>query len=401
MKILIDNDLREKINNDLLKMIDFVDIKNKVDEKYYVISQNEDIIKKCMLENKNCIYICTTNSYITDNIQCYKKEKNFDVNVIIYNLINNYKINNEKYKKINLSYLNNIYNKSTDYNTISQLNYFEKSILLTCGIGDFFVLDFFYDLSVFTYFYIIAPQCDILKKIIITLYDIDEKNIVVFNCKKELGLECFFTKNDIINNTQVNKSIKYNITNAEDYSIFIKFIEIRENIKNNMKLKYLSSFYNKKIADISHLNLPPKYFIISPHTDNTIFECIICNKIHNIFCDRTGNIRNFTKNDWDTTIKYLQCNNIIGVILSNISLNIINKNIIDLSGLLSFEQSIEVFKKAYGYVGIDSCMSVLAAYFFDVNNIIIKATNKHAYNFKDIYFYNKTGVITPSFNIKN
>lgn len=291
-------------------------------------------------------------------------------------------------------YFNDIYYKNRSI-TNKNVN---RSILITGGIGDFFTLDFFYDLSIFHNYYIIAPQCEIIKGLIVKLYNKNNDDIDILNCKT-IGYECFFTKGDILNCNKIDNMIKERLKDYEDYGIFVKFPEIKQILRYYNNLKYNTSIL-KQIRDISHLNLPDKYYVICPYTDNYVFDCIKCNRIHESICELTGNRRNFIKRDWDNTLTYLEKNGLIGVIIGNKKVSNIRSNwIIDLEGQTLFEESIEIMRNGNGYIGIDSCFSVIACYLFHKNNIYIKATNKHAYNYKELYFYNKEEWIEPKLNI--
>lgn len=139
-----------------------------------------------------------------------------------------------------------------------------------------------------------------------------------------------------------------------------------------------SSFLKYKIADISKFNLPNKFYVICPYSSyNKKFN----NHLH-------GGQRDFSHIEWQAVINYLKKRVIKGIVL-NIGADWIPDSpvLINLSNKTILSESIEIMKKAIGYIGIDSCMSVLAARLFHASNLYIKSTHGHCYNWKDVYFY--------------
>jgi ADP-heptose:LPS heptosyltransferase len=47
--------------------------------------------------------------------------------------------------------------------------------------------------------------------------------------------------------------------------------------------------------------------------------------------------------------------------------------------------SIEILKGAKGYIGVDSCLSVLAAKLFD-EHLFVKSTDRHLLRWKHVYY---------------
>lgn len=158
--------------------------------------------------------------------------------------------------------------------------------------------------------------------------------------------------------------LKYNLTDVSGFNLpgNVKFIE---DINNFERIKYIKLFdTNEEI----------KYFTICPYSPN----------------DRR-NSRDFSESDWDFTIKKLESQKVFGVVL-NIGNDFIPEHplIINLSNKTDFIQSIEIMKKAKGYIGIDSSLSVFAPKLFKTENIIIKSNNQHCYSNKKIYYAPET-----------
>jgi hypothetical protein len=170
--------------------------------------------------------------------------------------------------------------------------------------------------------------------------------------------------------------------NVEDYSISKIFNEIP-----NIRSFSGSSFLRNKIANVDKFIIPghkdwnynvaenysPKnnFFVIAPYSPN----------------DRRNPLRDFNNKDWLYTLKFLESHQIFGVVL-NIGNDKIPDHplIVNLSNKTSFQESIEIIKKAIGYIGIDSSLSVLAAQLFDIPNLIIKSNNNHCYCQKHVYY---------------
>jgi ADP-heptose:LPS heptosyltransferase len=157
---------------------------------------------------------------------------------------------------------------------------------------------------------------------------------------------------------------------AEDWGIVIKFPQIKHGA-----LKYNnSSLINNKLCSIDHLPLPVHYCVISPYSS-----------------DKRIRTRDFTDDDWAATIYYLIKRNMTAVVLNSGNEYVPNNPcLINLSGKTSFVEAVEVMKKASGYIGIDSSMSVLAAKLFEYPNFMVKSQNDHCYSNKQIYYAPQT-----------
>ena len=183
----------------------------------------------------------------------------------------------------------------------------------------------------------------------------------------------------------------------------IKLFKYIQNIINrNPKIEALNKnnrFLNKTYCDVKKkFNLPDNIILICPYTQDNRVNCILCNRSHTEEhnCIAT---RNFTINDYYNTESILKSNKLTGVIVTdvqNILPDEIKDSFINLSGKTSIEESIEILKVCDGYIGIDSFLSIIATKIFANNNVIIKCYNKHAYEWKGIYWYPLT---TPQLTI--
>lgn len=151
-----------------------------------------------------------------------------------------------------------------------------------------------------------------------------------------------------------------------DYSIFTIF-------KPDLLSKFKgSSFIKNTVSDIKQ-NLPDKFIVIAP---NSVMRSQSARK-------------DIDQNEWKNISNYLSQTDQYAVVLGvkedtyNVPSHYRIKN---LMGLTSIEESIEILKKANGFIGIDSFLSVLAAQLFDREKILIKSFSIHVM-FSKTYYY--------------
>lgn len=172
---------------------------------------------------------------------------------------------------------------------------------------------------------------------------------------------CFYCKSDL---SETLKTPPDGWNDVSDWSIFTKFPEI----ENNKRTYTGSSLLKTCLAPISQFNLPDNYVVIVPDSANKAFN------------------RQFTGSDWGETTRFLVKNKLMGVILRVDGPTIPDHPcFIDLTGKTSLIESIEILKAAKGYIGIDSCLSVLAAKLFD-RILAVKSVNSHLTRWKEIYY---------------
>jgi hypothetical protein len=173
---------------------------------------------------------------------------------------------------------------------------------------------------------------------------------------------CFVRREDM---EQVEMDRKQ-LEDAQDWSIYVMFPFIERAILRYQR----SSFVSNKIADIGRFNLPPRYIVCNPYSPN----------------DRRSG-RDFSENDWEFAQGQAQ-NQGIPLVVVNVSDDFIpdSPSVINLNRKTSLAESIEVVKGACGYVGIDSCLSIVAAQSLGGEKLLIKSNNGHLYNNKSIYY---------------
>lgn len=164
---------------------------------------------------------------------------------------------------------------------------------------------------------------------------------------------------------KLTKEIPPGYDEAQDLSISLVFKKI---ISKELPFQG-SCLLRNKIANIDRFKLPKEYLCIAPHTDN---------------CD---GLRNFTLEEWANVLKWLIHTNQVGVGLgTNFTAPYEASCFINLVGKTTPEESIEVLKHAYGYIGIDSWLSILAAQLFEPNRLMIKSKNVHLWINKAAYY---------------
>lgn len=153
---------------------------------------------------------------------------------------------------------------------------------------------------------------------------------------------------------------------VSDWSIVPKFqeIELGEYEYNG------SSFLSTHIPIVGGLELPDDYIVIVPASEN----------------DPRRPDRSFTKQDWSNTFDHLYRNGVKGVVLGTGDYSVPEDSmLIDMTNKTSLLMSIAILKGARGYIGIDSCLSVLAAKLFD-QHLFVKSDDKHLLRWKHVYY---------------
>ena len=244
------------------------------------------------------------------------------------------------------------------------------SIFLSGGIGDVFALESYFTDETrhnLNTIYYGTRQYKIIEKAFSGCTDIFPKlktHIPVWSDFSDFW--AFHSKNDCIKKiSSVKAPLSNDFLNSSDWSI----LKIFDNIKRG-KIKYNGcSFLKQKPVDITKFNLPSRYVSICPcSTDKRLMN------------------RDFSVRDWQAVENYLEKTNTIGVVLNNGSDSIPDlKNIINLNNKTSILESIEILKKSKFYIGIDSCMAILAARHFHPFNLMIKSVNGQFYDCQSIY----------------
>lgn len=253
-----------------------------------------------------------------------------------------------------------------------------KNLLILDGIGDFFALETFMSNelrnNLETVYYASRTQ-NFIAKVWKCLPNFPKLKEHVFLWTDWNRVFCWLRKKDMLRNskfTSINRNL--NLANMREY-VWADLFNFY-----NKKLCGESSFIKYEVENFNKIKsvlfIPDNYYCICPSTPYN-------QRYHKI-------PRKFVGNEWNSVISFLQRRNTKGVVI-NIGLDHIPSShyLINLSNRTTLCQSIEVLKNSKGYIGIDSCMSVLAAKLFDNkdNNLHVKSNNDHCYRWKHVYFH--------------
>jgi ADP-heptose:LPS heptosyltransferase len=152
---------------------------------------------------------------------------------------------------------------------------------------------------------------------------------------------------------------------TSDWSMVPKFQEIE---LGYYEYNY-SGFLVNRLAIIDQ-HLPKNYIVIAPVSGN----------------DPRRPNRNFNEEDWKGTLEYLNQCDMKGVVLGSDECSVPNdEKLINLNRKTDLIVSFEILKLAKGYIGVDSCLSVLASKLFD-EHLFVKSTDKHLLRWKHVYY---------------
>jgi ADP-heptose:LPS heptosyltransferase len=157
---------------------------------------------------------------------------------------------------------------------------------------------------------------------------------------------------------------------ARDFSILEKFKEIHA----GRRAYTGSSFLNHTLADVGRFALPTPYAVVCPYSS-----------------DKRNPARDFDAADWAGCLAYLKATGLTGVVVNAGKDKVPASDLlVDLSNQTTITEAVEVLKVAAAYVGIDSCLSVLAAKLFFAPNLIVKSVSAHCHQNAKIYYAPQT-----------
>lgn len=237
-----------------------------------------------------------------------------------------------------------------------------EEVLVTGSIGDWLAIQYFLpkDLEI-KKFYMATQSIGILKPIIRLVYPNAEIIEIYKNWKTRF---CLYHKAELTTLISAPKGWE----NVKDLSIFTLFPEImRKEWNFEPECKLL-----EKTQTIS-VELPKNFIVIVPDSEHKFVN------------------RDFSKSDWGQTLAYLKKKDITGVILRKSGTQAIPKTpyLLDLTGQTTFLETMEIMKKASGYIGIDSCLSVIASK-LPYKVMKVKTINKHLLSWQQIYYAPRT-----------
>lgn len=231
----------------------------------------------------------------------------------------------------------------------------KPNILFTGGIGDILALEPFLDdirlseIQSISYATKISP---IIQETISTVFGLDVNKYTDlwhdFNIKDR-----FYYKKEL------ESYINCSLDNTEDWSILTVFPQI----ERREKTYCYSRFLDMKLADIS---LDYDYCVVVPDSTNDSPD------------------RGFTPEEWEYVRMECSRRGWKAVVLRTNG-EPVPEWCVDLTGQTTLSESIELLKGAKGYLGIDSCLSVLAAK-LPLILFRVKTVNLHLLRWKHIYY---------------
>lgn len=135
-----------------------------------------------------------------------------------------------------------------------------------------------------------------------------------------------------------------------------------------------SSFLTDTVSDVRFYDAPFTYIVIQPSTPAN--------------CPSQQVVRNLDAEEWDAVIARLDARDEYGLVLNGPDADRAPSyyRLRDLQGQTTLNQSIEILKKASGFVGIASCLAVLAAQLFSSEDLLIKGPEENVKRLKHRYF---------------
>ncbi len=285
----------------------------------------------------------------------------------------NIKPNNNQIKTINTQRVHKISSKTFEAPKIPNHNWFDRALkydmLITGGIGDFIAVES----------HLFADKKEFINQILLATRGTAEITKLINLCYPEIKVRPLFDKfpedryhfdhwNELkgyLENTN-NSYLREKFYRVVDFSIAEVFPRIH---KNELQPKQTALLRDHNI-DLKKFNLPPIFVSTvtvsnrDPARDaqNRQMSDEEINCVSNLCKARSLNL----------VCIFCNCRNPHPDII-----HIKNSNI---------EESIEILKKSSGYIGVDSCLSVVAAQKFTGDNIKIKSTNGHLIHNRRCYY---------------
>lgn len=227
-----------------------------------------------------------------------------------------------------------------------------ETILLTGGIGDIFALDGFWSKkqkNEIKHIILATPQADIIESLF--------KDNVFYPSLESIEI--------------VSKSVHFEVSSVpglenykeiEDCSILIKFPLYR---KQYNEYQFSSLIHPSKIR----LNQA----IIVPDSTNYYIG------------------RDYDTQDWLKTVQILHQTNLTGIVL-NPCCKVPRHPLLKVVHNDTMLESVKMLNESSAYIGIDSCLSVLASR--SKINCIVKSINPHCFNWRDMYYDDSTEIVS-------
>ncbi len=228
------------------------------------------------------------------------------------------------------------------------------SAFFTCGIGDYIAIDSFLrkeERESITKIYWGTRQRKNLMRLAVNSFPNLKAQTIVHDdfTGPNTNMFCFNSIEDMGRKTG---KIIYD-KNIIDYSISVVFLEI---IKRR-RIIYYSPLFKNILADISKFNLPEKFILVHPYSDNL-----------------PDKQRDFSNSDWKYIINMAVSCNLPCVVVGQGDRSIpSSERIINLINKTTVLEVLEITKKAYSFIGSASFVSVFASKLICPNKILVKS----------------------------
>lgn len=233
----------------------------------------------------------------------------------------------------------------------------KTQVLLTGGIGDVFAIDSHLSedyVNTIEKYYLATPAAHTIAEALRLAYHGDIEIEIVDDVR------VYFEKCEV----EQRKGI--DLSHVQDLSIRHFFPSCPKFHASSM---WTDTVCNQPVP--CNLGLPSYYYVIVPYTTTGRWD------------------RLFSWKSWSATCKMLEHYGIMGVILFKGHSRGMHKhkNLLDLSNKTTLEQSINILAHSGGYIGIDSCLAVLANQMFSETPwcIKVRSVSEHYYRWKHLY----------------
>lgn len=156
---------------------------------------------------------------------------------------------------------------------------------------------------------------------------------------------------------------------VRDYSIWRYFLQIgrkQREYRGSDLLRY-------RLASLDRFDLPKRFAVVQASTPQNF-------RSHQ-------QIRNYTPKDWINTIARLERLDLLGVVLNDRPEDVPQSDHLrNLTGQTTLQESFEMVKQCEAYIGIDSCLSVLAAQRLPLDKLMVRSQNDHLLTWRKVYF---------------
>ncbi len=234
-------------------------------------------------------------------------------------------------------------------------------ILLTCGIGDFVAMESYLTdaerEAVRAIHWASRARPALMELVPFAFPNLDEHVVERDTWGPPFSATfCIYSRKDLPN---LDPSVL-------DWSVKI----IVDQVRSKARRYTSSSLVRRSLCDISRLQLPERYFVVHPYSENA----------------RTP-VRDMTPQEWALAHSRIRSQNAVPIIVNKGGQRLERlPGTLDLTDELTLAESIEVTKRASGFIGAASLFSVVASKTLPSNRIIIKGSRDLKMNYSGFYY---------------